>query len=176
MGEFTRSFSYNAANELTEIIEGSQTTSFTYDALGRQTGKSRGSYSASYGYRYGARLYDVATNFPGEQDVTFEYAGDGTRRLKLMAGGDEIYRWDPLRGNLMHREEGVDHAETFVHDPGGCSEAKSPRPTVAAAKQRHERAARLGGSLLAQISFYSAGRRTPKYILKNHMGSMHSNR
>ena len=40
-GEFTRSFSYNAANELTEITEGPETTSFTYDALGRQTGKSR---------------------------------------------------------------------------------------------------------------------------------------
>ena len=116
----------------------------------------------------------MESNFPGEQDVTFEYAGDGTRRLKLMAGGDEIYRWDPLRGNLMHREEGVDHAETFVHDPGGYSEAKSPRPAVAAAKQRHERATRLGGSVLAQISGSSAATGTPGYLLKDHLGSTRS--
>ena len=151
VGEFTRSFCYNAANELTEITEGSETTSFTYDALGRQTGKSRGSYSASYGYRYGARLHNVTTNFPGEEDATYDYAGDGMRRLKLMAGGDEIYRWDPLRGNLMHREEGPNHAETFVHDP-----------------------TRLGGSVLAQISGSSAATGTAEHLLHDHLGSTRS--
>ncbi|MFO7774932.1 MAG: RHS repeat domain-containing protein, partial [Candidatus Hydrogenedentota bacterium] len=32
-----RRTTYNAANELTAITQGSETTSFTYDALGRQT-------------------------------------------------------------------------------------------------------------------------------------------
>ncbi len=45
--------------------------------------------------------------------------GDGTRRLKFASSGDEIYRWDPLRGQMILREEGANLQETFVHGPGG---------------------------------------------------------
>ena len=74
-----------------------------------------------------------------------DYAGDGTRRLKFASSGDEIYRWDPLRGQMTLREEGPNLEETFVHGPG---------------------------RVLAQIEGASAATGAAEYALHDHLGSV----
>ena len=103
--------------------------------------------------------------------MTFDYAGDGTRRLKFASSGDEIYRWDPLRGQMTLREFGANLQETFVHDPSDCSEAKSPKPGSGGCEAT-PRKGRLGGSVLAQIEGSSAATGTAEYALHDHLGSV----
>jgi RHS repeat-associated protein len=76
-----------------------------YDAWGRMTSKAiSGSYSATYAYRYGDKLYSVASDFPGEGTVTYEYGGDQKRRERSVSGGDYTwYNWD-VGFNVINRE------------------------------------------------------------------------
>ena len=71
-GGFTRTYGHNNANELTSMTQGGVTTNFSYDAWGRQTQKTRSGSTATYGYRYGQRLHEVTSNFPGEGSRMFD--------------------------------------------------------------------------------------------------------
>src|SRR5690606_13754640 len=82
------------------------TTSFAYDAWGRQTSKTQGSYSATYGYRYGSKLYSVASSFPGEGSVTYNYGGDQKRRQRTVGGVSTWYNWN-LGWSVINEESGT---------------------------------------------------------------------
>ncbi len=59
---------------------------------GRTVSKYRGSYHADYDYHYGDKMISVAgNNFPGEDDVAFEYGGD--QKLRERDGDDGSYAW-----------------------------------------------------------------------------------
>jgi len=103
----TTTFGYNDANELTSMTEnGVLTTSFTYDDWGRTTGKTLGAYEATYDWRYGDKLKNVESDFPGEAGLMqYVYDGLGKRRIKLVDGTDYThYRWD-LAFNLIAEYE-----------------------------------------------------------------------
>jgi len=79
----TVTYAYNDANELTKTAEDMDTTAFAYDDWGRTISKTRAadSLAAVYNYRYGHKLKDVTTNWPGETDVSYMYDGLGKRRI-----------------------------------------------------------------------------------------------
>jgi len=80
MGATTTTFTYTDANELATQTVNGVTTAFTYDAWGRMVEKAvEGGPSATYEYRYGDKLYGMASTFPGEATVTSQYRGDGKR-------------------------------------------------------------------------------------------------
>jgi RHS repeat-associated protein len=62
----------------------------TYDDWGRLDGRDDGTHTATYDYRYGSKLYSVASDFPGEGSVIYETGGDQKRRSRV-AGLDETW-------------------------------------------------------------------------------------
>jgi RHS repeat-associated protein len=100
----TADLTYNDANELVTMNLNGVETHFTYDDWGRTASKYVGDGSvlhAEYGYRYGDKLKQVFSTFPGEEDeVHFIHDGLGKRRMKQVhadAAQDmerEWYRYD----------------------------------------------------------------------------------
>ena len=91
----TSTLGYNAANELTSMTDGSATIYFTYDPWGRMVSKYQAqTYTASYAYRYGTALHTVASNFPQEGNVTYEYGGNGKRRSRTAGANQTWYNCD----------------------------------------------------------------------------------
>ena len=80
------------------------TTTQAYDAWGRLTSRSRGAYSATYDYRYGGKLYSVASSFPGEGAVTYDYGADQKRRSRTVGGVTTRYNWD-IGWNMLEIRE-----------------------------------------------------------------------
>jgi YD repeat-containing protein len=94
----TQTFTYNDANEqLTSTVNG-VTTDMTYDEWGRMTERDDGTHTATYGYRYGGKLYGVASDFPGEGNEIQETGGDNL--LHAYDDGDTI-------ATVKHGKEGV---------------------------------------------------------------------
>jgi len=94
----TTTFTHNDANEQTAMTVDGTTTNFAYDAWGRLTSRTRGSLAASMTYRYGDRLHEVTSNFPGEAAaVEYNYDGMGLRRAALVNGTDLTWwRWNGM--------------------------------------------------------------------------------
>jgi RHS repeat-associated protein len=90
---------YNDANEMIWSADNTGRTAYTYDAWGRTLTKSRAvdastTHTAGYLYRFGDKLKNYSTNFPGETPVQFNYDGLGKRRNKLVEGTEITwYRW-----------------------------------------------------------------------------------
>jgi RHS repeat-associated protein len=92
----TQTMAYNGANELTSSVVGAITTTYTYDQHGRTISKADGTHSARYIWFAGDKLKQYESDFPGEEDVAFQYDGLGKRRLKLVnlsAPTDADYTW-----------------------------------------------------------------------------------
>jgi RHS repeat-associated protein len=92
--ENSYTFAYNTANELTSMTGPNGTTTFTYDAWGRQTAKTLNSVTDTYAYRYGSKLYSVDLTNDSNVDVTYEYGADGMRRTRTSGSHDTWYNWD----------------------------------------------------------------------------------
>jgi RHS repeat-associated protein len=92
----TQTMAYNGANELTTSVTGAITTTYTYDQHGRTISKADGTHSARYIWFAGDKLKQYESDFPGEEDVAYQYDGLGKRRLKLVnlsAPTDADYTW-----------------------------------------------------------------------------------
>jgi RHS repeat-associated protein len=116
----TQTMTYNGANELTNSVVGAITTAYTYDEWGRTISKSDGTHSATYYWRFGDKLKQYDTTFPGESSVAFQYDGLGKRRLKLQlpSGGYADadftwYRWDAGWNMIGEYAAGSDLATTW---------------------------------------------------------------
>ncbi len=110
---------YNDANEQTSTtLNGGTPETRTYDSWGRLATRAQGTYSATYGYRYGGRLYNFTSNFPGEAAATFEYRGDGRLHRRTVGTDIKVYRYD-AGWNAINTEDnsGVLQAAS-VYEPG----------------------------------------------------------
>jgi RHS repeat-associated protein len=65
----------------------------------------KGGYTATYAYRYGSKLYSVASNFPSEGNVTYNYGGDQKRRSRTAGGSTTRYNWD-IGWTVLNEEDG----------------------------------------------------------------------
>ncbi|GMV95135.1 MAG: hypothetical protein AMXMBFR82_49130 [Candidatus Hydrogenedentota bacterium] len=110
----TTTFAVNNANELTSMTDYNGSTTFGFDAWGRMTSKARGSYAATYGYRYGDMLCSVASDFPGEGDVTYEYGEDGKRRERHVNGQETYYRWGSGRQRISDEDGSGTLQNTYI--------------------------------------------------------------
>ena len=84
----TYTYAYNTANELTSTTSPNGTISYAYDDWGRMTQKNKGfTWVATYGYRYGSRLYSVASvlSFLAQKERTKEKAIGGNAPAVLGA-------------------------------------------------------------------------------------------
>jgi RHS repeat-associated protein len=112
----TWDFLYNAANQQTSMTLNSGTAETrTYDDWGRMTARAQGSYSAAYSYRYGDRLRQVTSSFPGETATSpvYEYGGDGKMRRR----GTEEIKYG-LGFNPVAERANLFMAKSFVYEPG----------------------------------------------------------
>ncbi len=92
----SHTMTHNDANELTSVTTAQGTINYTYDDWGRQTRKTLGSYQTDYTWRYGHKLSQVTSNFPGEvSQMNYLYDALGKRRNAItnLAGAD-VYRYD----------------------------------------------------------------------------------
>jgi RHS repeat-associated protein len=89
----TETFAYNNANEQITHAKNGVTTTMTYDDWGRLATRDDGTHDATYGYRYGSKLYSVASDFPGEGSVTYETGGDGKRRSRIAGASETWYNY-----------------------------------------------------------------------------------
>ena len=82
-------YEYNAGNEQISMTRtGATPETRTYDAWGRLATRTQDSHTATYEYRYGDRLYQVLSDFPGESDSpVYDYGADGKLRRR---GAHEI--------------------------------------------------------------------------------------
>ena len=106
---------YNAANQQTSMTLNSGTAETrTYDDWGRLTARAQGAYSAAYTYRYGDRLRQVTSSFPGETATSpvYEYGGDG----KLRRRGSEEIRYG-LGFNPVAERTNIIQVKSFVYEP-----------------------------------------------------------
>jgi RHS repeat-associated protein len=86
-------FQYNNANELTRQVVDGFIQSFVYDDWGRMVTKTRGGYQAAYKYRFGDKLKQINTNFPGESAAQVEYTYDGLGKRRVMLLGGTATQW-----------------------------------------------------------------------------------
>ena len=87
----------------------------TYCACARRgtATRAQGGYSAAYAYRYGDRLRQVTSNFPGEgNSPVYEYGGDGKLRMR----GAEILKYG-LGFNPVNERTWSLAAKSFVYEP-----------------------------------------------------------
>jgi RHS repeat-associated protein len=103
----TTTFTYNNANEQTSMVNGATTTNMAYDAWGQLTSRTRGTYLASYVYRYGGKLYSVTSDYPGEDDVTYETGGDQKRRSRVSGLDETWYNWS-MKWVVVSEEDNAD--------------------------------------------------------------------
>ncbi|MBL7649170.1 MAG: hypothetical protein JNK74_23580 [Candidatus Hydrogenedentes bacterium] len=89
----TETFTYNNANEQITHAKNGVTTTMTYDDWGRLATRDDGTHEATYAYRYGSKLYSVASDFPGEGNVTYETGGDGKRRSRVTGVEEAWYNY-----------------------------------------------------------------------------------
>jgi len=105
-----------AANQQTSMTLNSGTAETrTYDDWGRMTARAQGSYSAAYSYRYGDRLRQVTSSFPGETATSpvYEYGGDGKMRRR----GTEEIKYG-LGFNPVAERTNTLMTKYFVYEPG----------------------------------------------------------
>jgi hypothetical protein len=98
------------------------TTSFSYDAWGRQTKKTFSTtYTANYYYNYGSKLTKASSDFPGEGTVTYNYGGDQKRRQRTVGGASTWYNWD-LGWSVLNEESGTGSGTLLKTYVGGMAE------------------------------------------------------
>ena len=106
---------YNGANQQTSMTLNSGTAETrTYDDWGRLTAHAQGAYSAAYTYRYGDRLRQVTSSFPGETATSpvYEYGGDGKLRFR----GSEELKYG-LGFNPVIDRTNILQVKSFVYEP-----------------------------------------------------------
>jgi len=110
----TVTYAVNDANELSTMTDPNGTTTFGFDDWGRMTTKVRGVYEAEYGYRYGVFLQEYNSNFPYEDDVEYDYRGDGWRFYRNDGATEQYYRSDELMELVNEEDSGRTLTRTVV--------------------------------------------------------------
>jgi RHS repeat-associated protein len=124
--ENSYTFAYNTANELTSMTGPNGTTTFTYDAWGRQTAKTLNSVTDTYAYRYGSKLYGVDLGNDTEVEVAYEYGADGKRRRITTGGLERWVRWNSGWGSTSIDDENGTLLQLMV---GTVAAVEGPTPS-----------------------------------------------
>ena len=106
--------SYDAANELQKLVNGSNTTTFSYDSQGNRVQETApGNVVTTYTYDQANRLTGYSNS-----SVTAQYAynGDGLRMSKTVGGTPEAFIWDIAESLPLLIQDGT---TLYVTGPGG---------------------------------------------------------
>ena len=152
----TTTFTYNNANEQTVMSDGTTTTNMTYDEWGRLVERDDGTHTAAYAYRYGSKLYEFTSDFPGEGNVIYETGGDGKRRSRV-AGTDETWYNYTLGFDVVSTEDDAD----------GSSGALTMTNVVWAPKASVS-------ATLGDLAGTTPSTGTARYYVTDHLGSTRS--
>ena len=119
---------YNAADQLTETDDGTNTTTYTYDDNGNQAAAGGRSFS----YDLAGRL---ASTTASSVTTAYGYDGDGRRVSSAVGGGADLrYVWDPLAESglpelALEREPDGDLVRRYVAGPLGPVSMENPAET-----------------------------------------------
>ena len=87
------SFAYDNANRIVTMLQGTNRTTYTYDATGNLTLENLASSLTSYAYDNENRLTGI--QFAGATRSTYTCNGEGLRRSAFEAGGTlTTFIWD----------------------------------------------------------------------------------
>jgi len=102
---------YDTANELTSLISGTQTTTFSYDTRGNRLSRTPPSGPAlTYAYDQANRIVAFGSG------ASYRYDGDGLRMSKTVSGTSEAFTWQ-RSGTLPLLL--VDGATSYIYGPDG---------------------------------------------------------
>jgi RHS repeat-associated protein len=149
-------FTYNNANEQTNMNDGTSSLDMAYDTWGRLTSKDDGTYTATYAYRYGGKLYSVTSDFPGEGNVTYETGGDGKRRSRVAGLAESWYNYT-AGFDVVSTEDDADGSTGALTM---TNVVRSPRAQVSAT--------------LADLAGATPSTGTARYYATDHLGSTRS--
>jgi RHS repeat-associated protein len=124
---YSRTFSYDAVGNRTQMVKDQQTTNYTYDANNKMTaaggdnytydandntiGRTGSSGNATWGYDYENRI--VSSTTP-QGSATLTYNGDGLRVRKVEAGVTRNYLFDGVRVYSEHDSNMVEQARFMI--------------------------------------------------------------
>lgn len=123
---FDRQYSYNAANQISQIAELSGTRNFTYDSIDRLTNVNSGAESYSYnavGNRTASHLSNTYTHLSfnrltATQTASYSYDANGNMTTKTEGGNSWTYAWDHENRMTSAALSGGSTA-TYVYDALG---------------------------------------------------------
>jgi len=106
-GSQLTSYQYNALDELTTSTASGVTTNYTYDARGNLINTFDGTNSTTYTFDLRDRL--VGANVPGGTNVGFAYDADGRRTQQSINGAPTNYLWDTQSpyGDVIQETDGA---------------------------------------------------------------------
>jgi RHS repeat-associated protein len=119
---------YNAADQLTQTTDGTNTTSYTYDANGNLASKG----SRTFTYDLAGQL---ASTTASSVTTSYAYDGDGRRVSSSVGGGTDLrYIWDPLAESglpelALERETDGDLVRRYIDGPLGAVSMENPSET-----------------------------------------------
>ena len=119
---------YNAADQLTETDDGTNTTTYTYDDNGNQATSGGRSFS----YDLAGQL---ASTTASSITTTYGYDGDGRRVSSSVGGGTDLrHVWDPLAESglpelALERETDGDLVRRYIGGPLGPVSMENPSET-----------------------------------------------
>lgn len=109
-----RSYTYNAISQVTQLVEGTVTTTYTYDDIGQLTGESKTSgYTASYTYDANGNRATRTVN-----SVTETYSYDAGDKLTAITGGADprTFGYDSAGRTTSISRSGGSDVTTLAYD------------------------------------------------------------
>ena len=95
---YSRSFSWDEENRLTEVRENSKTVNFAYDSDGNRTNK----YTTQKETLYFDSMYSVSTEYPGNRESMNIYLGETRLATRLAYEHDETTAYEQINTYYYH--------------------------------------------------------------------------
>ena len=95
---YSRSFSWDEENRLTEVRENSNTVNFAYDSEGNRTNK----YTTQKETLYFDSMYSVSTEYPGNRESMNIYLGETRLATRLAYEHDETTAYEQINTYYYH--------------------------------------------------------------------------
>jgi RHS repeat-associated protein len=149
-GTATLGYAYDAANRLTQIIQGTLSWSFGYDGTGNRTSLTQpNGTSTTYAYMINNWLSSITHKSPGGavfQNISYSYDANGNRTTQADTSGTTTLGYDALNRLVQAAYPGIYGTWSWAYDPvGNRSSQTAPGGITTYAYDGNNRLTQAGG-------------------------------